>query len=137
MRRAGLLMFVVAMVGGLGAGAFAAGFRIFRLRTVDVYVTAVNAGQSDIGYARSPNGPAVGTYDLRGLTQWADGTHAAWQPVGPDIQGGTPTCIPEGSYGAHVQLQLLTAVAGIGRRDVGHVMRLRCLSAPSVARDEP
>jgi hypothetical protein len=113
MRRAALLVFVLAIVGGLAAGTSATGFRVSRLRTVDVYVTAVKAGQSDIGYVRSPAGPAVGTYELRALTEWADGAHARWPLVGRGAEGGRPTCIREGSYGAHVELHVLTAVAGM------------------------
>jgi hypothetical protein len=127
MRRRLVLILVAVVASGLAVGAYAAGVRVSRVSNVDVYVTAVNFGQTDIGYASSRNGPALGTYDLRGLVEWADGPTGPWRPVGANIEGGRPRCIPEGSYGAKVRLYLVRAPYGFGRRDVDRVVRLRCL----------
>jgi hypothetical protein len=114
----------------LGIAAQVGNFRLARVETVQIYVTAVDADQSSLGYANSAGGPVLGTYDVSALSVWADGAHGQWQMVGRRVAGGTPTCIPPGSYGAKVELTLSRAVMGSG--DVlDHVAKLRCLEPPS------
>jgi len=133
-RRGALL--VAAFVGVAATmvvlGLIAATFdlRVARVKTVDVYVTAVDADQTSIGYATSAKGDVLGTYDLRRLDVWADGEHGDWIPVGSDVEHGHPSCIPPGSYGAKVRLTLVRTVLG-SARVIDHVARLRCLSPAS------
>ena len=121
------LIGVAATVFALALIAAVFDVHVARVKTIDVYVTAVDADRTSIGYANSVMGDTLGTYDLRGLTLWADGVNGAWIPVGPGVEHGRPTCIPPGSYGAKVRLTLVTAMTG-GRDVIDHVARLRCLS---------
>src|SRR3954469_15452695 len=121
------LVGVVATVIALTLVATIFDLHVARVKTVDVYVTAVDADQTSIGYTNSANGDVLGTYDLRGLDVWADGDRGSWIPVGSDVENGRPTCIPPGSYGARVRLTLVRALLGSGSV-VNHVARLRCLS---------
>jgi hypothetical protein len=117
-------LLILAIVGRVG------GYHLARVETTDVYVTAVNAGQDDIGYTTSADGDVLGTYDLRGLEAWADGEDGQWIPVGADVVGGRPSCIPPGSYGARVRLTVVRSAFGSGA-DINHVTRLRCLQPPT------
>ena len=114
----------------LGVAAQIGHVRLARVESVEVYVTAVDADRSSIGYATSHGGPVLGTYDLTALSAWADGAHGPWEMVGAGVEGGTPTCIPPGSYGAKVELTLSRAVMG-GGDVIDRVAKLRCLEPPS------
>ena len=122
-----VLVSVAATVVVLALVAAIFDLHVARVKTVDVYVTAVDADQTSIGYTNSANGDVLGTYDLRGLGEWADGEHGDWIPVGSDVENGRPSCIPPGSYGAEVRLTLVTGTLG-GGSVIDHVARLRCLS---------
>ena len=129
-RRAAVVAALVGVAATVVALTFVAtifDLHVARVKTVDVYVTAVDADQTSIGYTNSANGDVLGTYDLRGLDVWADGERGSWMPVGSDVENGRPTCIPPGSYGAKVRLTLVKTMLG-SRSVVDHVARLRCLS---------